>query len=131
VTIELRQARARRRSSWVLLLALLPLLTFMGHWPASVPIPGTDSYLSIPLAGAETHDEENETHNHSQHCHAGAASCSDAPAAAGVTIAFGANGFAIATASGLLLLALSLSWRPASIRSLLPDPRPPKFWTSA
>ena len=127
MTVELRQPRARRRASWALLLALLPILTFMGHWPAAVHIPGTESYLSIPLAGAEGHDDESDHHNHSEHCQAGSAGCSDTPAAAGVTIAVGNTALAIALADGLLLLALALSWRPAEMRSLVPDTRPPKM----
>jgi len=126
VAIELRQARAERRASWALLIALFPLLTFMGHWPAAVQIPGTESYLSIPLAGGEGH-YESDGHDHSEHCQSGSAGCSDAPSAAGITIAIGNNGTAIAVASALLVLALALSWRPASMRSLLPDVRPPKL----
>ncbi len=114
--------------SWVMLLALVPMLSFMGHWPTSVPIPGTELYLSVPLAGAEHHDDHSAASEdeHAQHCHGGAASCSDVPAAAGVSMAALAGGSGFVIVSNVLIALLAAAWRPRNTNSLTPGLRPPR-----
>jgi len=124
--------RAQLAPSWVLVLALLPMLTFMGHWPATVSIPGTSLYVSIPLAGAEPHATHNDgggegTHDHSQHCHGDSASCSDVPALAGVSFALLGEAVALGAAGGMLLLAIGRLWRPSTANALAPGRRPPRI----
>lgn len=128
--MRLSSARTRRRASWVLLAALLPMLTFMGHWPASLPIPGTDLYVSVPFAGAEQHhsheaEAEADEASHEQHCHAGAASCSDIPAAAGVS--FGLMNQPVAFVIGGLLLLMGVRWwQPRASTTISPVLQPPR-----
>lgn len=126
--MRLSSARMRRRASWVLLAALLPMLTFMGHWPASLPIPGTDLYVSVPFAGAEqahSHEAEADEASHEQHCHAGAASCSDIPAAAGVS--FGLMNQPVAFVIGGLLLLMGVRWwQPRASTTISPVLQPPR-----
>ncbi|MEP7216200.1 MAG: hypothetical protein ABI782_08090 [Anaerolineaceae bacterium] len=66
---------------WLLVVAYLPAVTFLGHWPLSIDIPGTDVYVGLPLT-ASLHE-----HNHKDHCHADAGSCSDAPLTTSATVA--------------------------------------------
>jgi hypothetical protein len=134
VGMRLSSARTRRRVSWALLAALLPMLTFMGHWPASLPIPGTDLYVSVPFAGAEqAHSHEAgagagagaDEASHEQHCHAGAAGCSDIPAAAGVS--FGLMNQPVAFVIGGLLLLMGVRWwQPRASTTISPVLQPPR-----
>lgn len=107
-----------------LLFALLPMLTFMGHWPTSVAVPGTNFYVTIPFAGA--HTEGGDEHNHNQHCHGDSAGCSDVRAAAGVGVALLHDAVVHATGGGVLLLLALRWWIPAAGLSLIPDLRPPR-----
>jgi hypothetical protein len=120
---RLGSARRARLLSWLLLASLMPLLTFMGHWPASIPIPGTDAYLTVPLAGKAN---QGDHHDHSQHCHGGSASCTDAPAAAGISVALENEPLAVTFAAAVLVVALAAAWRPSFVRTLSPEHRPPR-----
>lgn len=84
--------RLRWRST-LLLVAILPALTFFGHWPTmTFHIPGAALDLTVPFVSEETaHSVAGDTtggptagsgsegHEHAQHCHADAASCTDVP----------------------------------------------------
>lgn len=116
------------RVSVLLLVAIFPMLSFMGHWPASVSIPGTNLYVSVPLAGGEAHDVHNpeSAAEHGKHCHGGAASCGDAPAGAGVTLAIAQRDLSFAVgAVGLIALAM-WGWQPLRGMTIAPEPRPPR-----
>jgi hypothetical protein len=76
---------------WLLLAAYLPVLTFFGHWPLSIDIPGTSLYVGLPDSGSS------HGHDHKNHCHADAGSCSDVPLTSTATVA--------ALAESLLLIA--------------------------
>jgi hypothetical protein len=122
-------ARTRQRLSWTLVVALFPMLSFMGHWPASIPIPGTDSYLSVPLAGHEHDDDEHSeggAHSHAQHCHGNASSCSDVPTMAGVSFGLMEQTLALAGVDALLLALVWASWTPRRPIALMPELRPPR-----
>lgn len=122
----LSRSRTQRRISIFLALSLFPMLTFMGHWPAAVPIPGTDEYLSVPLAGHATHEEE-DAHDHSQHCHGDSASCTDVPALAGTGFALMQEVLAVFTAGSLLWAVALQWWQPRRPNSLLPELQPPRM----
>ena len=122
----LTRMRTQRRISILLALSLFPMLTFMGHWPAAVPIPGTDEYLSVPFAG-QARQEEEETHDHGQHCHGDSASCSDVPALAGTGFALMQEVLAVFTAGGLLWAAALQWWKPLRPNSVLPELQPPRM----
>jgi hypothetical protein len=123
----LTSLRTRRRISVLLLGSLLPMLTFMGHWPTAIPIPGTDQYLSIPLAGHEEHQDGHEDgHSHAQHCHGNSASCSDVPAFAGVSFALMSEALTFGAAAAFLVAVALHWWRPRQPNTLLPELQPPR-----
>lgn len=66
---------------WLLLAAYLPALTFFGHWPLSIDIPGTSLYVGLPESGS-SHEV-----GHESHCHASAGSSSDVPLTSPATVA--------------------------------------------
>jgi hypothetical protein len=119
----------RRRASFILAFALLPTLTFFGHWPAELPIPGTAYYLALP--GAAPASGEDDGHDHSRHCHADAGSCSDAPASAGVTFAILNEFVTLLGASGIFLLLALRWWNPGEGFTPSPELEPPRALSRA
>ena len=107
-----------------LLAALLPMLTFVGHWPAHLDIPGTDYYVALPFA-APVHSHQTET-DHGSHCHANSASCTDKPVGAGVGFALLNESLAMLGAAALLIAAASFARRMPDSIELTPEPGPPK-----
>lgn len=118
--------RRRRRILIALAIALVPMLTFMGHWPEDVRIPGTQQYLTVPLAGRSTAESEG-AHDHTKHCHGDSASCSDVPALAGAGFAVMNETLAVAITAALLWVVALRYWRPRASNSLLPELQPPRF----
>ncbi|MGE0600899.1 MAG: hypothetical protein AB7J35_16730 [Dehalococcoidia bacterium] len=113
---------------WVLLVALFPMLTFMGHWPTTLPIPHTNYYVSVPLAGAGHADEHTpeQAAEHARHCHGGVASCGDAPAGAGVSLSLYQDPVAVATVSLALIAVWLAAWQPRRPVAISPELMPPK-----
>ena len=107
-----------------LALALLPMLTFFGHWPTHVDIPGTSLYLTVPFAGPV--QSAPEGHDHAQHCHDDASGCSKTPSTAGVGFAM-MNETIAALGAAALLIAVGLRTRmlraPQGVIPELPPPR--------
>lgn len=104
---------------WLLAAAYLPALTFFGHWPLSVDIPGTSLYVGLPESTTP------EAHNHKDHCHADAGSCSDTPVTTTGTVALLAESLAFEDLdSPLIGMAAGLAaWQPqAGVAPLLPPP---------
>ena len=66
---------------WLLLAAYLPALTFFGHWPLSIDIPGTSLYVGLPQSGSSA------VAGHESHCHAAAGSSSNVPPPVTPTVA--------------------------------------------
>lgn len=107
---------------WLLAVAYLPALTFFGHWPLSVDVPGTSLYVGLPESSS-AHE-----HDHTNHCHADAASCSDTPVTAGATVALLAESVAMSGNDSPLIgmAAESMRWRPqAGVSPLSPPPEVP------
>lgn len=98
------------------------MLTFMGHWPEAVPIPGTNQYLNVPFAGHRAGESD-----HAQHCHDDSAACSDVPVMAGAGFALLNQAVAFAVVSGLLWLVALHWWRPRASNALLPELQPPRL----
>lgn len=104
---------------WLLVAAYLPALTFLGHWPLSVDIPGTSLYVGLPerpTQGAQ---------NHKDHCHADASSCSDTPVTTTGTVALLAESLAFEDLDSPLIgmAAGFAAWQPqAGVAPLLPPP---------
>lgn len=117
-----------RRASWLLLLALLPMVTFMGHWPGSFDIPGTSYYVGKPYTASHGHTHAaSDADDHSSHCHGDSASCSNVPAAAGVTFGLLGEAIALALAAGVLVMVAARSRGRLRENLVAPQPRPPRF----
>jgi hypothetical protein len=112
--------------SWLLLVALAPMLTFMGHWPHSLPIPGTEMFVTVPFAGQPVELDEGGEHSHGQHCHGDSEGCSDAPAAAGVGLALLSTPLLPAGATGMFIALVLLWWRPRNLITVGPELEPPR-----
>jgi hypothetical protein len=134
----------RRLVSWWLLIAILPALTFLGHWPETrIDIPGTNAWFVVPLTGG--HDDGAHEHAgagaqsrgtttigtedpdaHARHCHADAASCTDAPFTGASAFALLCESVALLGAAGVQFALVSAWWRPSRVLSTAPDLRPPR-----
>lgn len=104
---------------WLLAAAYLPALTFFGHWPLSVDIPGTSLYVGLPESTTQG------AHNHKDHCHADAGSCSDTPVTTTGTVALLAESLVIEDLDSPLIgmTAGFAAWQPqAGVAPLLPPP---------
>lgn len=109
----------------LLLLSLLPMVSFAGHWPTHIDIPGTDFYLTLPFAGPV--EESAGGHSHAEHCHEGAAGCSKTPSTAGVGFAL-MNESIMALGAGALLIAVAARTRRLGPdRGVLPELPPPRL----
>lgn len=120
-----------RTRQLALLLAYLPSLLFIGHWPLAVDIPGTDLYIGLPLTpAARSHagptTPEGEGHDHAQHCHADLGACSDVPFTGASPFALLSEAVAFLGAAGLLLFVACGPWRPHHVMTVLPGRRPPR-----
>jgi len=120
-----------RFRTWALLLALLPALTFLGHWSLHVDVPGTNLYVVVvpgEPAQAHTHDgkQQDSGQSHERHCHAGVASCSDIPFTGASPFALLSDSVAYLGAFGALTALALLFWRPGATASVGPDLQPPK-----
>lgn len=121
-----------RRRSLFLLVALLPMLTYLGHWPRlGFDVPLTGGYWELPFVSGppSSHhgSEADEEPHHAQHCHADSASCLNGTAEA---IAFGALLAAFIDTLGAdgpsLILPLASRRLPQG-RTLSPDRPPPRL----
>jgi hypothetical protein len=120
-----RLCRAARFQHLLLLVGILPSLTFLGHWTVQFDIPGTNSYVLV--VPGEAHDDLHEdVHTHESHCHASAATCTDIPFV-------GASPFALmhdsviylGVAAVLIVLGLN-TWRPRKSTTVAPLLQPPQ-----
>lgn len=121
---------ARRRSetfAWTLLLALVPMLSFFGHWEIRFDIPGTGYYFSWPTDSSDDHDDPASSHEHAGHCHGEVASCSGSPVTAAAPVALLSRDLVFPVADALLTPLLSAPWRPAGANVVIPDPPPPRL----
>ncbi len=122
-----------RTRSLTLVIALLPTLTFLGHWSFHVDIPGTNLYLLIVPGegGAASHDghshPDGESGAHDRHCHAGVATCSDVPLTSPSPFAHLGESLALLGAAAALIAVATLYWRPSSDLSVGPRLQPPRF----
>lgn len=108
----------------MLLVALLPTLTFIGHWELRLDIPGTGYFV-----GAEAtpeHADHDDGHDHSQHCHDSVASCSDVPATAGATVAMLQSELLSLHLGGMLHRAWQAESALPAGGSSLPELQPPR-----
>lgn len=117
-----RTSPQQRLFALALLAALLPTITYFGHWPRlAIPLPGVDAELTIPFASAETASSD-----HHQHCHGEAAECTSGPGSLALAVTILAAAIAFAIPGGPLRL---LGSRPSHLRLQFlpaPEPAPPR-----
>lgn len=120
--------RHDRQLASVLVLSLLPMLSYFGHWQFSIPIPGTEYAAGLPEAAGHHADghEHGDAASHASHCHAGPASCLDAPVAGIASFAQLAEATLLVAAAGTLVLMLLESELPLAGAAVSPDLRPPR-----
>ena len=110
----------------VLLVAILPSLTFLGHWSISIDVAGID----LTLIEAIPHEDEQAAHDdqpaHTNHCHANAASCTDVPFTGASPFALLGDSIAYLGAAAVLVVLLFGAWRPWATVTVGPEPRPPR-----
>lgn len=112
-----------------MLVALLPSLTFLGHWTLRLPIPGTDFYVGLPApAAADSHAAAGD---HAGHCHSDSESCSNTPLAGASAIAVLSRAVTLLGASAALVALAALTWRPNRVLTLAPELRPPRIAAAA
>lgn len=135
-------ARFNVRLSILLLVAIVPTLTYFGHWPVvAVDIPGTDFYIQLP--GSEGHPggddhgfgatagSHSDAHEHAQHCHGDTATCTDMPFTGASAFALMEESLAALGIAGLLTLVALQAWRSEALASVGPELQPPKSLLSA
>ncbi len=136
----MRQIERLRRHGWcaftprlqhlVLLLGILPSLTFLGHWGLQFDLPGTNLY--VVLVPAANHDEPahidtKQAHRqHQDHCHANAASCTDVPLIGASPFALMQDSVAYLGASGVMIAVALAIWRPRPAIIIGPELQPPR-----
>jgi len=144
-TLSGREA-ATERLRWrsrLLLFAILPTLTFLGHWPVlSVTVPGLALSLTVPFVSEETLDHatpisgpvlgsSSDAQEHSQHCHANVATCTDIPFTGGSAFALLGEAVAFLGAAAILVALSMRPWRPTHESAVPPELRPPRMSFSA
>ena len=115
----------------LLLLSLLPMLSYVGHWNAgeSGRAHTQADHTHASIAPAAHQPSGGALEEHAEHCHGEVASCTDSPPPV-------ASGFS-ALAEGLRFLrtedgagvAVGDVWGLAAQTSLAPEPRPPRTST--
>jgi len=135
----LTTSRLRWRSKF-LLIAILPALTFFGHWPViTIHVPGAALDLTVPFVSEESAHEQaagtaagagagssSDAHEHAQHCHADAGSCTDVPFTGASAFGLLDDTVAFLGAGALLTLIVATAWRPGRDAPIDPDLRPPR-----
>lgn len=113
----------RHRSlALVLALALLPTITYFGHWPMVViPIPGTAYALTIPFAS-----EEAAPGDHAAHCHGESARCSSGAGGSAIALGLLAATIAIALPSGIFAAARPAGRQRPRTHDPSLEPGPPR-----
>lgn len=129
VTLSVGTAAKQRRMAFWLLLSLLPMLTFVGHWPTHLDIPGTNLYLTVPFAGP-LEGEPGNGHSHDDHCHEDASGCSKTPTTAGAGFALMNETIAALGGAALLIAIAARTRRLRPDRGVLPELPPPR-WSPA
>jgi hypothetical protein len=132
--VRLRRSAKRNglAREWLLLIAILPSLTFLGHWEIDIPVSGTAWYVAFPGAHTADHHHDDgsgggDHEEHDRHCHANFSSCADVPFTGASPFAVLAECVALLGAAGTLVLLAATAWQPGKLLDIIPEPRPPRF----
>ncbi len=123
-----RQAARNRLFAWLLLFAILPAVTYFGHWEIpQLGIPGTNLYIGLPGTSPATpergHSHAADSSDHSRHGHgtSGEGASASAPATAAVF------NEAVMFFGLMVVAAVALfTWRPSRILTITPVLQPPR-----
>jgi hypothetical protein len=122
-----RRAVDGRSLHLLLLVAILPSLTFFGHWGLQFDIPATRWYVVLmPAPPHEDHATSGEEAHHEQHCHANAASCTDVPFTGASPFALLRTSVAYLGAFALLIALAVVTWKPGGSVTIGPELQPPR-----
>ena len=108
----------------MLLAALIPAISFMGHWPLRVSIPGTEYVVGLPAA-SHLHGDTG-TEDHSRHCHTSVATCSDTRVVADSSVAMLEAIVLALILSGMAHLCRVAATSRAVSHATSPELRPPR-----
>ena len=122
----IRRCQTLRFRHALLLVAILPSLTFLGHFGISVDIPGTNSYVVLVPGGGHDDAHEGTTHTHESHCHASVATCTDVPFAGASPFALLHNAIVFLGATAVMIGVSLNAWRPRRVTVISPLRRPPQ-----
>lgn len=122
-----RAQRVRRRMALLMLVAILPSLTFLGHVSFHIDLPGTALYVGLPSPAGGHHEGDGEPAEHERHCHAGVASCSEVPFAGASAFLLLQESASMLGAAALLVLVVAVMRQPAGVPWRAPLAPPPRF----
>jgi hypothetical protein len=111
-----------RRVAVALLFALLPTLSYFGHWPVvALPVPTTAYVIPLPFGS-----EGSVTADHHTHCHGDADTCGRGAGSVVVVSSLLAAAVAIRFADGPLHAVPAAGWVPTRQHSPQPEHGPPR-----
>ena len=124
-------------AAWALLLSLLPMLTFFGHWPAAaVTLPGTGVEFRLPFSGpplapgGHTHGDghPHAQGDHEAHCHTAMATCAETQIGGQAPVTVLLETVALLLGAGAwvaLAVCAGCALRSTDLERLDPPPRTP------
>lgn len=121
-----RQRRTAASIAPVLLIALLPMFTFFGHWEIRFDLPGTRYYFSWPTDSRGGHGDPADQHEHAGHCHGEVASCTNSAATAVAAVALLGRELLIDIDATPPVALPSDAWQPSAVCTVAPEPPPPR-----
>lgn len=119
--------RRRLQYAWILFYAILPTITFAGHWDVQVRFPGTATTVGFAPSHTHASSASGEAAAHSDHCHVDAAGCSDQPLVSGASVAHFRESLASAVVMGEVHGYFLATLVPPEGASVGPDLPPPRF----
>ena len=121
-----RVAQGTRWAAALLILSLLPMQTYLGHWDLRIDIPGTDYYWGMPSAIQGSNTTQEHVTNHGEFCRGDTASCAGTPAVAGASFGVMAMVVALLGTHARGRTVTGHAWMPPYARSVAPELLPPR-----
>lgn len=119
-------SRLGQRLSWLLLLAMLPSWTLLGHVHLEFAVPGTALHVGLP-GGHDGGGHGPDGEDHERHCHAAVASCSEVPFTGASAFLLMAEAAALVGMAGVRVLSGARPGGPLHGVAVAPDSPPPRL----